>query len=100
MSTRQPFAISINEIAPPAQMVIGGRILELREQRVLLDSDLAELYGVPTKVLVQALKRNSERFPTDFMFQLTADEFSVLRSKTVTSKPGRGGSRDLFGSDS
>lgn len=49
-------------------------ILQLRRQRVLLDADLARLYGVTTKVLNQAVKRNAERFPTDFMFQLTADE--------------------------
>ncbi|MCL4233763.1 MAG: ORF6N domain-containing protein, partial [Deltaproteobacteria bacterium] len=49
-------------------------ILELRRQRVLLDADLARLYGVTTKALNQAVKRNAERFPADFMFQLTADE--------------------------
>lgn len=61
--------------------------------RGLLDSDLAELYGVQTKVLVQAVKRNITRFPYDFMFQLTADEFAALRSQTVTTNPGRGGRR-------
>jgi hypothetical protein len=61
--------------------------------RSLLDADLAELYGVQTKVLVQAVKRNLMRFPSDFMFQLSATEFSALRSQTVTSKPGRGGRR-------
>lgn len=66
----------------------------LREHRVMLDADLAELYGVLTKVLVQAVKRNLVRFPADFMFQLTAEEFAALRSQTVTSKPGgRGGRR-------
>jgi len=76
------------------QPVIQSRILALREQRVMLDADLAELYGVQTKVLVQAVKRNLVRFPTDFMFQLTAEEFAVLRSQTVTSNaPGRGGRR-------
>jgi hypothetical protein len=59
----------------------------------MLDADLAELYGVQTKVLVQAVKRNLTRFPADFMFQLTAEEYSTLRSQTVTSKPGRGGRR-------
>ena len=59
----------------------------------LLDADLAELYGVPTKVLVQAVKRNQERFPQDFMLQLSEDEFAALRSQSVTSKPGRGGRR-------
>ena len=51
----------------------------------MLDSDLAELYGVETKVLNQAVKRNSERFPDDFMFQLSAEEFSILKSQSVTS---------------
>jgi len=61
------------------QTLISGRILLLREKRVMLDADLAELYGVQTKVLVQAVKRNIARFPQDFMFQLSAEEFTVLR---------------------
>ena len=65
----------------------------MREQRVMLDSDLAELYEVQTKVLVQAVKRNLTRFPDDFMFQLSADEFNSLRSQSVTSNIGRGGRR-------
>ena len=77
----------------PLQSLIGGRIVLLRDQRAMLDADLAELYGVPTKALVQAVKRNLTRFPADFMFQLTAEEFSALKSQTVTSKPGRGGRR-------
>jgi hypothetical protein len=64
---------------------ITHRILLLREQKVLLDADLATLYGVETKVLLQAVKRNLERFPEDFMFQLTNHEFNVLRSQSVTS---------------
>ena len=64
---------------------ITHRILLLREQKVLLDADLAALYGVETKVLLQAVKRNLERFPEDFMFQLTNHEFNVLRSQSVTS---------------
>ncbi len=77
----------------PLQSLIGERILVVREQRVMLDADLAELYGVQTKVLVQAVKRNLARFPQDFMFQLSADEFTALRSQTVTSNTGRGGRR-------
>ena len=77
--------------------VIQSRILVLREQRVMLDADLAQLYGVETKVLVQAVKRKLMRFPADFMFQLSAEEFAALRSQTVTSNtgqnPGRGGRR-------
>ncbi len=79
------------------QPLIGSRILTLREQRVMLDADLADLYGVATKVLVQAVKRNLVRFPEDFMFQLAAEEFAALRSQSVTSNasgpPGRGGRR-------
>jgi hypothetical protein len=61
---------------------------------VLLDADLAGLYGVRTKALVQAIKRNPDRFPTDFTFQLTAEELARLRSRSVTSK-ARGGRRYL-----
>lgn len=59
----------------------------------MLDENLAELYGVNTKRLLQAMKRNIERFPGDFMFQLDQEEWSVLRSQIVTSKKGRGGRR-------
>jgi len=58
----------------------------LRHEKVLLDSDLAELYGVPTKALNQAVQRNLDRFPDDFMLQLTEDEMEILRSQSVTSK--------------
>ncbi len=76
------------------QPVIQSRILALREQRVMLDADLAQLYGVETRVLVQAVKRNLARFPADFMFQLSADEWLALRSHSVISNaPGRGGRR-------
>ena len=79
-------------VALPAEH-IATRILLVRGYKVLLDADLAELYGVPTKVLVQAVKRNLQRFPEDFMFEFTADEWVALRSQSVTSKPGRGGRR-------
>ena len=59
-----------------------------RKQKVMLDSDLAKLYGVETKVLIQAVKRNIERFPSDFMFQLSDAEFENLRSQIVTSNWG------------
>lgn len=71
---------------------IGEKIVVIRGQKVMLDRDLAELYGVSTKVLNQAVKRNFERFPEDFMFRLDSKEFAVLRSQIVTSK-GRGGRR-------
>ena len=60
-------------------------ILLLRRQKVMLDADLAGLYGVETRVLVQAVKRNLERFPEDFMFQLSREEYDNLRSQSVTS---------------
>ncbi len=72
---------------------IERHILLLRNQRVMLDAELATLYGVETKVLVQAVKRNLERFPADFMFQLDAEEFANLRSQFVTSSSGYGGRR-------
>jgi len=64
---------------------IEKAILLIRGQKVMLDADLAELYDVETKVLVQAVKRNLERFPEDFMFQLSQEEFAILRSQIVTS---------------
>ena len=64
---------------------IEQAIFLLHGQKVMLDQDLASLYGVETKVLVQAVKRNIERFPSDFMFQLTPQEFKNLRSQNVTS---------------
>lgn len=72
---------------------IERKIYLIRGQKVMLDSDLAELYGVTTKTLVQAVKRNSNRFPLDFMFQLENQEVVGLRSQIVTSKTGRGGRR-------
>ena len=60
---------------------IESLILNIRNQKVILDADLAELYGVPTKVFNQAVKRNLERFPNDFAFQLTAAEFAGLKSQ-------------------
>jgi hypothetical protein len=65
---------------------IATRIFLVRGHRVMLDSDLAQLYSVPTRVLVQAVGRNQERFPRDFMFRLTTQEFKILRSQSVTSK--------------
>ena len=83
------------KIAPIVAERIERAILVLRGHRAMLDSDLANLYEVPTKVLVQAVKRNRERFPQDFMFQMTSEEFQRLRSQFVTSnaQPGRGGRR-------
>jgi hypothetical protein len=69
---------------------IARAILVLRGQRVLLDTELAALYGVATRVLLQAVRRNRKRFPEDFMIQLTAAEWAALMSQFVTLKPGRG----------
>ena len=74
---------------------VAQRILLIRGQKVILDADLAELFGVPTKVFNQAIRRNLERFPADFMSQLTEDEHESLRSQIVTSKTVRGGRRYL-----
>jgi hypothetical protein len=69
---------------------ITRSIVVMRGQRVLLDAELAALYGVPTKALNQAVKRKAARFPTDFVFRLTSDEAESLRSQFVTFKSGRG----------
>lgn len=74
---------------------VESRIFFVRYQRVILDTDLAELYGVPVKRLNQQITRNQERFPSDFMFQLTMKEYEVLRLQIATSKRGRGGRRYL-----
>lgn len=74
--------------APVAVERIERAILVVRGHKVLLDSDLAALYQVETRVLVQAVKRNHERFPKDFMFQLTNQELAILRSQFVTSSWG------------
>ena len=74
---------------------ISRRILTIRGCRVMMDADLAALYDVPTKAFNQAIQRNMDRFPEDFMFQLTEEEFAGLRSQFVTSKKGRGGRRYL-----
>jgi len=70
--------------------IIEKRILVLRNQKVMLSTDLAELYGVEPRALIQAVKRNIKRFPDDFMLQLTQDEDKLLRSQNVILKKGRG----------
>lgn len=80
--------------SPPIQLaaaVIGERIFVVRGQKVMLDSDLAALYGVTTGHFNQAVERNLGRFPADFMLRLTNQEFAALKSQSVISKPGRGG---------
>ena len=76
------------------EVTIKNLIYVIRGQQVMLDSDLAELYQVETKVFNQAVKRNMERFPKEFCFQLTREEYNSLRSQIVTSK-GKGGRRYL-----
>jgi len=68
---------------------IEKAILLIRGQKVMLDSDLAALYGVETRVLKQAVRRNRKRFPSDFMFELTKEENRSLRSQNVILEPGR-----------
>ena len=72
---------------------IQSLIYEIRGQKVMLESDLARLYDVPTYRLNEAVKRNSKRFPSDFMFQLKEDEWEILRSQIAISKQRHGGRR-------
>lgn len=72
--------------------LVQSKIYEIRGERVMLDFDLAGMYGIETKVLKQAVRRNLKRFPSDFMFELSQDEFALLRSQFVTSNK-RGGTR-------
>jgi hypothetical protein len=81
-------------VALPSE-VIDSRIYLIRGQKVMLDSDIARLYGVTTKSLNQQVRRNPSRFPRDFCFVLTRQELASLRSQFVTSNVGRGGQRYL-----
>jgi phage regulator Rha-like protein len=76
----------VTEVPP----VIERRIYLIRNQKVILSTHLAELYGVEPRALIQAIKRNASRFPADFMFQLTKAEFDALRSQIVILEKGRG----------
>jgi len=73
--------------------IIVNKIYHIRGQKVMIDRDLAGLYGVATKVLKQGVRRNAKRFPEDFMFEMTKEEFSDWRSQFVTSKSDRKGLR-------
>lgn len=84
-----------NEINIIPDEIVLNKIYFFRGQKVMLDKDLAEMYGVDTRRLNEQVKRNLERFPEDFMFQLTENEFSSLMSQIATSKNGRGGTRKL-----
>ena len=83
------------DLLPIAGELIERRIYLVRGQKVMLDSDLAELYQVPTKRLNEAVRRHNDRFPEDFMLQLTEEEADSLRSQVATSNVGRGGRRYL-----
>ncbi len=81
------------ELLPIPDELVMNKIYVIRNQKVMLDRDLGELYGVETKRLKESVKRNLSRFPEDFMFELTEIEFETLRSQFATSKTGRGGTR-------
>ena len=74
---------------------VSSKIVILRNQKVILDTDLAELYGVPVKRLNEQIKRNHERFPADFLFTLTGEEYQGLKSQDATSSSAHGGRRYL-----
>jgi ORF6N domain len=92
MANKPPFPP--DPLPVPVELV-ERRIYLIRGQKVVLDSDLAELYQVETRALIQAVKRNMDRFPEDFMFQLTQEETESLRSQIVISNASRGGRRYL-----
>lgn len=83
-------------VKPVSPDEIADKILVFRSRKIMLDSDLAKLYGVPTHVLNQAVKRNADRFPSDFMFQLNKEENESLISQFVISKLERRGGRRTF----
>lgn len=87
--------LSLSSRPPIPAELVARKIYFVRGQKVMLDSDLAELYEVPTFRLNEAVKRNRDRFPEDFMFQIAKDEAESLTSQIAISKPGRGGRRYL-----
>lgn len=97
LKSRARSALQISQLAALVPVdVIERRIFSLRGHKVMIDSDLAEVYGVDTRTLNQAVRRNRQRFPPDFMFRLTPKEADSLRSQSVISKNlGRGGRRYL-----
>jgi hypothetical protein len=90
MAGSRDTSASVQLVPAPA---IEKRILVVRERQVMVDEDLADLYGVETGALTRAVRRNADRFPDDFMFQLTNEEWAALRSQSGISKEGRGGRR-------
>ena len=85
----------MNKVAIVLTKRVGAKILILRNQKVILDADLAELYGVPVKRLNEQIKRNPQRFPPDFLFTLTRAEYRNLRSQNAASSSAHGGRRYL-----
>jgi|SRR6185369_6217830 len=85
----------MNKTAIVLAKKVDSKIHFLRGQKVILDSDLAELYGVPVRQLNQQVRRNATRFPADFLFKLSPTEYQTLRSQIVISKSSRGGRRYL-----
>ncbi|MBS1599091.1 MAG: ORF6N domain-containing protein [Bacteroidetes bacterium] len=81
-----------DSILPPDEVVID-KIYKIGTKKVMIDRDLAELYGVETKRLKEAVRRNISRFPPDFMFEMSAEEFEILRTQFASSKSGIGGLR-------
>jgi hypothetical protein len=88
----------MGKLARYDSLAIEPMILTIRGQKVILDMDLARIYGVTTKVFNQAVKRNKRKFPADFMFRLTVDEYENLRSQIVTSRCGANRSQIVTGS--
>jgi hypothetical protein len=95
----KPRARAVSQFSQRATLVpaddVERRIFSLRGHQVMLDADLAEMYGVGTRALNQAVRRNRDRFPADFMFRVTPEEADSLRSQFVISESGRGGRRYL-----
>ena len=85
----------MTNITAPSPSQIAATITVIRGQKVMIDENLAALYGVETRRLNEQVRRNADRFPADFMFQLTVAEYAALISQNATSKPGRGGRRKL-----
>jgi hypothetical protein len=91
--TKKSEAVEETAVALVPVERVERRILLIRGEKVILDADLAELYGATTKRLNEQVRRNLDRFPPDFMFQLTEEEFAILRSQFATSRSGWGGRR-------
>jgi len=83
----------MNTATFPSEEMIASKIYRIRDQKVMMDADLALLYGVSTKRLNEQVRRNLNRFPEDFMFQLSENELDALRSQIATTNPKRGGRR-------